>query len=361
MSMAQAWHKQREELITGQGTAVCWRATEYRLDDPGNPAMIEAAPGAKWERFSPFDLYRLTSRTREVEAGPHLDFLNLSSLERSESEVFHTALRVFAWKYGLLGIFEDDYLERPIRPRSKPLIAPDAIIDGGGRLRRVDPATEGTDLLLDLLETRFERGEAYVNKRSYLTKSGGAGWHNSIALPSEVKFTRRVSDLDSSMHTVDQPTALEPWEVIKRDFGAYMILDKESLLGVSVLCTREPLPRWRVSLHNFPSGDESVETLAATDSYSANPYLLNMYLREVSPLAVIGEGGNLDRSWYCRSLLQAMYVMFYLDLTSDNTIRKCMSRGCPNYFRVGSQSDSKYCSKRCAYRAATRMGRGQEP
>jgi hypothetical protein len=91
---------------------------------------------------------------REAEAGPHLKFMSLNSLLSSKSEHFHTALRVFAWKYGLLGIFEEDYLQRPVRPRSTFLIAPEAIIDGQGKLRRVDPATEGKDLLLDLLETR---------------------------------------------------------------------------------------------------------------------------------------------------------------------------------------------------------------
>jgi hypothetical protein len=340
---------------------MCWRASKYRLDDPGNPTVIEAAPGATWERFSPFDLYRLTSRTREVEAGPHLDFLRLSSLMRSESEHFHMALRVFAWKYGLLGIFEGDYLERPIRPPNKPLIAPDAIIDGGGRLREVDPATEGTELLEDLLETREEKGEYYLNKRTYLGPSRRAGWHNLMTLPSEVSYARRTPDFDSFMQPVDPSTLLVPWEIIQRDFGAFMILDKESLLGVSVLCTRELLPRWEQRLLYFPSGDESVESLAATDSYSRHSYLLNSFLQEVSPLAVIGEGGNLGRSWYCRSLLQAMYVMFYLDLTGGMAIKKCQSRGCPNYFRVGPQRESKYCSERCANRASTRMRRGQEP
>jgi hypothetical protein len=53
--------------------------------------------------------------------------------------------------------------------------------------------------------------------------------------------------------------------------------------------------------------------------------------------------------------------MLFLDLTGGNTIKKCKSRGCPNYFRVGSQSKSKYCSEQHASRASTRMGRGQEP
>ena len=42
----------------------------------------------------------------------------------------------------------------------------------------------------------------------------------------------------------------------------------------------------------------------------------NSYLREVSPRVVTGEDGNLERGWSCRSLLRAMYVMLYLDLTA---------------------------------------------
>jgi hypothetical protein len=88
---------------------------------------------------------------------------------------------------------------------------------------------------------------------------------------------------------------------------------------------------------------------------------LNQYLEGVSPRAFIGEDGNLERGWRYRSLLQAMHVMLFLDLTGGATIKKCQSRGRPNYFRVGPQGKSKYCSRRCANRASTRTGRGQEP
>jgi hypothetical protein len=96
--------------------------------------------------------------------------------------------------------------------------------------------------------------------------------------------------------------------------------------------------------------------LASDDNHS-----VNLYLQEVSPRVLLGEDGNLKRGWHYSSLLQAMYIMMWLDLTGDNTIKKCQSGGCPNYFRVGSQSKSRYCSDRCANRASTRMRRGQEP
>jgi hypothetical protein len=81
----------------------------------------------------------------------------------------------------------------------------------------------------------------------------------------------------------------------------------------------------------------------------------------VSPRPFIGEDGNLERGWRCGSLLEAMGVMLFLDLTGGNTIKRCQSRGCLNYYRVGSQPQSKYCSDQCATRASTRLGRGQEP
>jgi hypothetical protein len=82
---------------------------------------------------------------------------------------------------------------------------------------------------------------------------------------------------------------------------------------------------------------------------------------DVSPRALIGKDRNLERRWRYRSLLQAMYIMHFLDLTGGIIIKKCQSRGCPNYFRAGSLIKSKYCSTRCANRASTRKGRGQEP
>src|SRR5215207_10370277 len=66
MSMAQAWHKHREQLSLAQGAeAQWWRASKYELVkvDLPMPGMgrrmfpeicIEAASDARWERFTPF-------------------------------------------------------------------------------------------------------------------------------------------------------------------------------------------------------------------------------------------------------------------------------------------------------------------
>ena len=120
-----------------------------------------------------------------------------------------------------------------------------------------------------------------------------------------------------------------------------------------MVCTRESVDDWLEYLDNFPSSaDTSAKRLAGH---------LNAVLDDVSPYVSVGEDGRLEGGWRCSSLLEAMHVMLFLNLTSDRTIRKCESRRYPNYFRIGWQSKSKYCSKRCANRASTRLGRGQEP
>jgi hypothetical protein len=258
-----------------------------------------------------------------------------------QPEKFHKALILFAEKYGLLGAFEQDYLEQPVLPEGKNLVAPEALIDYQGRLRRIDPREIRQDFLRLQLSYRW-----------YLPNN------SSIALPSEISFSAKNPKLDSRWRpTFQAPRPVVPWERIQEDFGALLIADEEAFTGVSVLCTREPLTRWGHSFAFFPSGDTPVEQLVNNEGFPS----FNAFLQEVSPRVVIGEDGNLDRSWYCRSLIQAMYAMLYLDLTGGNTIRKCQSGGCPNSFRVGSQNKSKYCSERCANRASTRMRRGQGP
>jgi hypothetical protein len=345
-SMGQAWHRQRERGVLAQGAeATLWRASKYELDNRDDPAFIEAAPNATWERFAPFDQYKPTNRAREVRAGPHLMFLRLKRVLDEKPELFHKAVKWFAEAQGLLGAFEQDYLEQPVLPPGKNLVAPEALIDyREGRLERFDPATIGKGMLRLKLEQRgwlFDRD-----------------WESTIALPSEIRFNAKYPHLNREWWpTFEPPRPVVPWEEIQEDFGALLILDDASFTGVSIVCTREPLARWQHSVIFFPSGDTPVELLVSTERFVS----FNSFLEEVSPRAVMGEDGNLERGWYCRSLIQAMYVMLYLDLTGGNTIKKCQSRGCLNTFRVGSQSTSKYCSKQCAYRAATRMSRGQEP
>jgi hypothetical protein len=356
--MAQAWHRRREQLALAQGGKVAyWGATEYKISDPTsqtvmevapNARWVEAAPNARWKRFTPFEAYRPTSKTREVQA-PHLMFLKLKSIWAVQPEgrsypmdLAYKALIWFAKNYGFLGTLEEDYfLQSPVIPEGKTLIAPEAVIDDRGRLRRVDPATEGKELLRDLL----------ASTRRYVRKE-----HSRITLPSEIKLISKTPNVNSKAQLNREPRQLVPWEMVREDYRALMILDEESYTGVSVLCTREPISRWWRALYFFPSG-ETLDDIIRDES----PNTLNFYLQGASPGVILGEAGNVERGWRCRNLLQAMYVMLYLDLTGDNAIRRCQSRGCPGYFHVGSQITTVYCSKKCANRASTRMGRGQEP
>ena len=392
--MAQAWHKQRRQLAQTQGTeAKCWRATKYEVRGIDDQAVIEAAPDARWKRFSPFDSYQPTGKTRALESGPHLRFLQLKCLwERHQEEEqrelppeplrqteefrkilshptlnkrarqivdafveFRKDLVSFAEQYGLLGAFEEEYVGMAVLPDGKTLVAPEAVIDERGRLRHIDPATEGKAELFKLLKPLGHFSGGHSPWRP-LDDSEYKVAYETMALPSEIMFATRGPHLGGLERSVEL-RQLMPWEHIREYFGGLTILDNKALDGVSILCTREPLHCWEVGFRFFPSGALSGALELDEDSF----IFLNAFLEEVSPRAFIGEDGNLERGWRYRNLLQAMHVMLYLDLTGGNTIRKCESRGCPNSFRVGPQSKSRYCSERCANRASTRMGRGQEP
>jgi hypothetical protein len=391
--MAQAWHKGRRQVVPGQRSeAKCWRATKYELSHIDGRAVIEAAPDATWERFSPFDSYQPIGKTRELKSGPHLEFLSLKCLweKHQEGELqlpdkslrqmeevleilshptqkkrvrqivsdfadYRKDLISFAEQYGLLGAFEEEYVGTPVLPDGKTLVAPEAVIDEQGRLRHIDPATEGKDELFKLLKPlgRFSGGHSAWRP---LDGSKCKVAYETMALPSEITFAIRGPHLGGLERSVES-RRLMPWEGIRKYFGGLTILDNKALDGVSILCTREPLHYWEVGFRFFPSGALS----GALELDEDNHIFLNAFLEEVSPRAFVGEDGNLERGWRYRNLLQAMYVMLFLDLTGGNTIKKCQSRGCANYFRVGSQSKSIYCTTTCADRASTRRGRGQEP
>ena len=268
---------------------------------------------------------------------------------------FRKDLVSFAEQYGLLGAFEEEYVGMAVLPDGKTLVAPEAVIDERGRLRHIDPATEGKDELFKLLKPRghFSGGHSPWRPLDDIEYEVA---YETMALPSEITFAIRGPHLGGLERSVES-RRLMPWEGIREYFGGLTILDNKAPEGVSVLCTREPLHYWEVGFRQFPSGAPSGALELDEDSYK----FLNAFLEEVSPRAFMGEDGNLERGWRYGNLLQAMYAMLYLDLTGGNTIKRCQSRGCANYFRVGSQSKSKYCSKKHANRASTRMGRGQEP
>jgi hypothetical protein len=76
---------------------------------------------------------------------------------------------------------------------------------------------------------------------------------------------------------------------------------------------------------------------------------------------------EMDRGWRCSSLLEAMYLMLWLDLTGGRSIVKCQAKGCPNWFRQGSQPGSMFCphpddplKSRCALREMKRQSRPRQ-
>jgi hypothetical protein len=411
--MAQAWHTRAYGPASTfdrglDAKSMVWRATSYEIRGvDGRPTsdvdtrtvegidgrvVIRAAPNAEWRRVPPFDSYRPAISARTLAAGPHLRFLGLKRKWRTYregqfqvpdqtlmqttewreflgrarqvrervqeianySKMFSGSLVEFAQQYGLLGLFEEDFSGAPVLPEGKSLVAPEALIDRKGRLRRIDPASKGKELLFRLLEPTRRFSAGHVRSLAEIERSVAYG---SMALPSEVGFTRRGHYLGGNLKFLAEPRPLVSHEEIKKIYGAVLILDNKAPDGVSVLCTQEPLRRWEMSFRFFPSSAPSGVLEIDENSYVS----LNRYLEDVSPRAYIGANGNLERGWRYRSLLQAMYVMLYLDLTGGSNIKKCQSRGCPDYFRAGPQGRSKYCSGRCANRASTRLGRGQEP
>jgi hypothetical protein len=67
---------------------------------------------------------------------------------------YRAQLEVFASAFGLLGVIHEDFLLPPILPTEKLWVAPEAVVETDGTLRRLDPETEGTEVLFDLLEKR---------------------------------------------------------------------------------------------------------------------------------------------------------------------------------------------------------------
>lgn len=336
-----------QPILPAEGMSF-WRASDYGVVG----GFLEAAAGATWERVAPE--YWPAGKRREPEAGPYLSFMRLRSMldggswEDLADLYGGNALAVFAGEYGLLGLMHDDYLMPPVPPSGKPFIACEAVIGDGGELQRVDPAGEGTALVLDLL-SRLP-GWASMVARRY-----GEDPASLVALPSEASVVPRIY---AGPWPDPHRAGLDPvsWEDAQEPYGALLTLDEDSPTRASVLCTREPLPGWWRALEDFPSreGGEYRPEDASLKRY------LNSLLTDVSPYSPEGMD-EFGRGWRCRTLLQAMHLMLWLDLTGGRSVRECGLRDCHNHFRVGSQPSALYCSARHASLAATRRNLGQEP
>jgi hypothetical protein len=383
----------RETLDPPRATGTFWKASAYRLGerfDRSQPEQVlgwrqvEADPGATWTRHDPFGSYRSPDGARrEGEPGPHSAFLALGRLAREADPRTDRAFEYFASRYGLLGLFRRHYLETPVfaDPR-RHVVAPEAVVDDRGRLRRIDAATEGVALLtaadpesLRLLPERdWGRYEPVRDE-------------TIVALPSEVYFPR--TGAGGALHPLPEPSReLVPWERMRRDFGGLLVYDGDSPTRVSVLCTSEPLNLWRSRLADFPAGsqgsasefertlaelsrahpDKPEDVLRADLEEAATERTVEVLRSELAgaqPYPLVGEDGRMKQGWLVGDLLQAMHLMLYLDETGGWELRKCQAPGCPNYFRASKSSDrGMYCppppgrkQSKCVSRLTSQMHR----
>jgi len=344
--MSKVRHKREAEPILPPDGVRFWRAKKYHVSE--DAGWIEAAPGAAWRRESAATRYKPPTKNREAE-GPHFSFLKLRRLIGDDFlwslHEYRKEMEVFASYFGLLGVIHERYILPPIPPAGKRFVIPEAVLETDGKLRRVD-VEEGAQLLLDLL-LRQSPGLRPVARRHA---------SDTFAEPSEVELLPRsyIGPWTDPNRVGIDPV---PWEKVKEDYGVLLVLDQEASTKVSVLCTSEPLlgpAGWGLALADFPLGE-----LRPENSYLKKQ--LNSRLTDISPYSPEDEEG-FRRAWRCSSLLQAIRLMLWLDLTGGRFVRACGLHDCHVFFREGSQGESTlYCSPRCTSLASTRMERGQAP
>jgi hypothetical protein len=325
---------------------VLWRAFSHQFgytDGYRGPQMLEVSPGATWSKVSPLSSYKETSRKRDPEAGAHLTFHNLSDFRNlsEQRRLFEKGALLFAREHGLLGLFHE-YCSDRVAPPGKFWVAPNAVIEDG-KMYRIDPASEGRERLETFLYEKYGRS-AKTGQKIRLTLQ-------ALALPEELEFypTSRFGSEFPGAEVFGGPPGggVLTWEDVEERYGVVALLDADADRGVSVVPTRESLASWEYECANF--------VRARYDPEIAHG--LNERIAGVTPYASFGRDGELERGWRCRSLLQAMYLMVYLDVTGGKSVRRCKRPDCRRHYRLGPQ-ESDYCSARCTNWATTRRSRG---
>jgi hypothetical protein len=348
MSVTGVSQRRPEPVFPTEGVTF-WKAESYRVSS----GSIEAKPASPWMRDTPVALYEPAGRIREANAGPHLSFLKLRSMvgEKGDLLDYPVALEVFASTFGPLGVIHEDFLLPPVLPSEKLWVAPEAVVEADGTLKRLDPETEGMELLLDLLEQQGYLGTEGSMFDDENEKREAA--RSRVALPPEVTLARkRPTGPWRDPHRLDlKPVA---WDKVRETYGALLVLDRATSTRVSVLCTRESVTSWQRVLLDFPVGEYRPD-----DRYLRR--FLNSRLTGVSPYSPENEE-EYRAGWRCSSLLEVMHLLLWLDLRGGHSVRECGLHDCTNYFRVGSQKEkTRYCSAKHTSLASTRMNRGQKP
>jgi len=281
-------------------------------------------------------------------------------MEDDKREEFDKDLISFANDYGLLGLFHENY-SPPILPKRKVWVAPEAVIREDGELRRVDPATEGTELLLDLLD---EQGYLDTEESPYGSKreKREAARSIKVAMPSELTFLRKSSRMARRGDPASYDLGVTPigWGRAKGPYGGLLVLTEDTSSRIAVLSTCEYTGSWMRALEDFPPGYLQPENKVLRA-------VLNSRLSGVSPYSPLEEE-EMYSGWRCSSLLEAMYLMLWLDMKGGRSVVKCRAQGCPNWFRQGSQPDSVFCpnpsdpskNSPCAIREMKRRSRHRQ-
>ena len=317
---------------------------------------VGAARRARWKRFSPLTLYNPSAPPREARRGPHTEFIQLkeSIIEMMDLDTELDEAKImasFANNYGLLGLVYGWY-SAPILPNDKLYVLPDAVITTSGEWRLLKNCSR------DIRETEGFRllQRAWREKWDFPSLSLDP---QAVARPSELKFAYKRNQLGER----PDPAGFEPspelvnWETVAQQFGVVMLLDLASSSGVRVQPTRERAETWQFVL---PACSKPLAELS--DSEQRDLALsLRTDLSGVSPYPSLNEDGEWERGWRCPSLLQAICLMLYYDLTGHVDIRKCALPTCGDYFRASPQSRTMYCPSeeshkpsKCASAASSR-------
>jgi hypothetical protein len=291
-----------------------WKASRYE--------GLCAAPDAQWTQINPFASYRPVTHKKDPEAGAHAAFLRLRKLHDEENPIQFEAADVLASTYGLLGLFHLIY-SAPILPEGKHYVSPEAVVQNG-HLRRIDPATDGLRLVAKAVNDCHPPTWKLFTEEHY----------GVVAMPAEVSFATknvfRRSDDPSGYALSDEDR--QSWDKVRATFDALFVFDPSRQIRASVLSRSESIFQWQTELWNFPQPPYTDERLPTLASY------LGDWLASVSPMASIGESGELTQNWRCGTLLEAMYLMLYLDLTGGSLLRECASHDCSTSLPAGTSN-----------------------